>query len=333
MKTIKFIFLIISTLSLASCEYDIEFNDKLPKDKLVVTSFIEADSVIYVKVSKSARPGTYNNYYDMFKSSSNIETSYVKNALVSLYINGELKETKNSALINNKYSFNYIPNINDKVEINVDYNGFDQVSGNAILNLYKPIIDSTSIDIVIDSSQEYLSKDLVLYIEIIDNGLNDNYYQLDGLFIKTTTEGQAQYEEKIDCSNFELIWENIVGVYNEEALSSTDSDYENKYKVFSNKRFKGKTYKAKFIIDREMLYKKNLKATSFVVSGNIFASTIEKQVYQYLYTLGKAYSGNDIGMGSEPVIIIDGLKNGYGFIGGRKTTKSNTINYSSTKRK
>ncbi|HBN05545.1 MAG TPA: hypothetical protein DD434_07125 [Bacteroidales bacterium] len=59
------------------------------------------------------------------------------------------------------------------------------------------------------------------------------------------------------------------------------------------------------------------------IYGDIRVSSIEKQAYNYLFTLNRYYNSSYM---NEPVIILDGIENAYGFIGGKKTKKVKNVN-------
>ena len=317
MKAIRYILVVlVVSLSLISCEFEIDYKDELPKDKLVVTSFIQADSTISFSLYKSVIPGTYSdNYSSGWKVKNTIIDAIVSDAKADLYINGLKKETLSQANNNLIYSFNTIPKENDKVEIRLNYKDYDQAIGKADLALIKPTVDSSnfSIETVTD---EYggTTNELIVYLEINDNGLGDNYYKIEPNFFMNTTN---KYSYPISLSNADLLWENIQGVYEENTSSMTDES-SNRYGIFSNKKFKGRIYKVKlsFNMGGEVYYDKKRKYTENVV-GSFTVSSIEKQAYNYLYTLNKYLDNSSMNL--EPVIIVDGIENAYGFIGAKNS--------------
>lgn len=322
MRIVKYLFIVILAMfTLNSCEYEIDYNGDLPKDKLVVASFIEADSVISFSLFKSAKPGTYN--YDNFgfknikNNQKDITNAYVNDAKAELYINGVLQQTLYHATSNNTYTFSTIPKANQNVEIKLSYKDYVQAIGKADLNLQTPTIDSSYV-ILQRGSDQYgnLYYRLVVYIEIRDNGNDENFYQIDpNIYFDNNYEVR-----KMSLSSSELLWENIQGVYQENA--STFESYQNRYGVISNKKFKGGVYKVKLALD---IYDKTysiVKANGRVY-GNINVASIEKQAYNYLFTLNRYYNSSFM---NEPVIILDGIENAYGFIGGKKSKNVKNVN-------
>ncbi|MFA6824507.1 MAG: DUF4249 family protein [Bacteroidales bacterium] len=322
MKTIKYILLgLIVMFALYGCEYEIDYKGELPKDKLVVASFIEADSVISFSLYKSAKPGTYNSGSIGFEKASNsqkdISSAYVTDAKAELYIDGILKQTLLQASNNNKYTFTAIPRDNQKVEIKLNYKDYAQAIGKANLNLPMPDIDSSNV-ILQSGTDEYGNTyyRLVVYLEIKDNGNNENYYQI---------EPNINYDDnygvrKITLSSSELLWENIQGVFQEN--TSTFESNINRFGVISNKKLKGEVYKVKFALEiYDNTY--SVEKANGRIYGDIRVSSIEKQAYNYLFTLNRYYNSSYM---NEPVIILDGIENAYGFIGGKKTKKVKNVN-------
>ncbi len=323
MKSIKYILtLIVFSLVLNSCEYDIDYKGELPGDKLVVASFIQADSIISISITKSAKPGTYN--YDMWSGEYDPNTqqlsSNVNDAKAELFINGNLQETLNGGTEQNKYTFTVIPRNNDSVEVRISYKDFKPAVGSANLNLLKPVsgLDSILVQKAIDTIDDRVLYQVVLYLEIIDNG-RDNYYQIEPDIYYEDNYGKR----KLSLNEAELLSENILGVYKEASTSFQSSS--NHFGVISNKLFKGKTYKVRLAIpiDSRGLYE-TPQATRKVY-GNLNLSAIDKKSYNYLFTLNRYY--NNYSFMSEPVIIVDGIENAYGFIGAKNTMIAHSINF------
>ena len=84
-----FIIIIVLVTLITACEKEIKFDKKLVQPKLVVNSFITADSIIDVKVSASKPiPG---EQYDFI---------WPNNATIKLYVDGVETETLTTYKIN-----------------------------------------------------------------------------------------------------------------------------------------------------------------------------------------------------------------------------------------
>lgn len=326
MKSIKLIIIVLTlTLGLYSCEFEIDYKDNLPKDKLVVTSFIEADSTISFSLYKSAVPGTYSSdeSFGLKAKTKDLNDAIVRDAKADLYINGILKESLFQSNSNDKYIFTTIPKENENVEIRLNYKNNESI-GKANLVLIKPIIDSSNVYIQETQDEDgFTYQSLIVYLEIRDNGLGDNYYKIEPSLFYKANDGTYIYTTLLDMNSAKLLWENIKGVYKEN--SSIEDESLNRYGVISNKKFKGSTYKIKlsFFSIQEGAYKKT-KIISQKIIGNLVVSSIEKKAYDYLYTLNK-YLDNSY-MNLEPITIINGIENAYGFIGAKKSNKVKEVN-------
>lgn len=326
MKSIKLIIIVLTlTLGLYSCEFEIDYKDNLPKDKLVVTSFIEADSIISFSLYKSAVPGTYSSdeNFGLKAKTKGLNDALIRDAKADLYINGILKESLSQSNSNDKYIFTTIPKENENVEIRLNYKNNEAI-GKANLVLIKPIIDSSNVYIQETQDEDgFIYKSLIVYLEIRDNGIGDNYYKIEPTIFYKANDGTYIYTTLIDMNSAKLLWENINGVFKEN--SSIEDESLNRYGVISNKKFKGSTYKIKlsFFSIQEGAYKKT-KIISQKIIGNLVVSSIEKKAYDYLYTLNK-YLDNSY-MNLEPITIINGIENAYGFIGAKKSNKVKEVN-------
>lgn len=323
MKKIKIynvIGLIIATIFFSSCEFDIDYNAKLPQDKFVVSSFIEADSTISFYVFHSAKPGVFEGDNEENSFKSNINDALIKDASCTLIVNGEEKQTLNSVNpLDNKYTFSYIPKKDDKVLIKINKDSYLQASGEALLYLDKPEVDSVSCYFEKKYTDEENQLRFVLYFEIKDDGKADNYYKITPQ-IKLYDNGSYIYD--VEINNASVVYESHQGVYQENNISFNDAT--NNFGVFSNKRFKGQTYKLKLSFYAMSYNKKTVKKTIDKAKGNLFISKIDKQSFDYLSTLSN-YK-NSSRMNTNPVIINSSIINGYGFIGAKKTIEIKNIN-------
>ena len=323
MKAKKYLILLISISTLlTSCEYDIDYKGELPEDKLVLTTFVEADSVLSFIVHSSAKPGSYESY-DGFKNGNkyiDFENKIINDANIDLYVNGALRETLTKTDNNSRYTFATIPKHNDKIELKIKHKNFDEATGRANLSLTKPQLDSLGV-FVQKGEDEYGNKlyRIVVYIEIRDNG-GDNYYQITPNFISGYSSDTNNVSEINYIGGAEVLYENIQGVFIENPSSIQEGD--NRFGVISNKKFKGGVYKLKLSF-RLTYFDFNNDSSPKFLKGRFDVSSIEKQAYDYLFTLNRYNPGSFM---SEPVIIIDAIENGYGFVGGKNTLRGNNIN-------
>ena len=239
---------------------------------------------------------------------------------MDLYINGSLKQTLNGGTNQNKYTFSVIPRTNDSVEVRISYKDYAEAIGTANLNLLKPVsgLDSILVQKATDTINNIILYQVVLYLEIIDNG-RDNYYQIEPDIYYEDSYGRR----KISLTEAELLSENIIGVFKEASTNFQSSS--NRFGVISNKQFKGETYKVRLAIpidSRDLGYPPQ---GARKIYGNLNLSAIDKKSYDYLFTLNRYH--NNYSFMSEPVIIVDGIENAYGFIGAKTTMTAHNINF------
>lgn len=315
MKTLntKIVLCLFALTTLASCQYDIDYSDSLPKDKLVLASFIEADSTISFKLYKSAPIGYYEDNDKSFSTlSKSFSQSMIKDATATLWVNGSKKETIQGNG-SNKYSFAYRPQKNDNISIKVAHKDFDELSGSATISLTAPDIDTAYLYTakkVDNEGDSYTS--LVLYLRLHDDN-QDNYYQLSTNILVNGTQ--------LLLKNTTVDWENYQNVFTPTVSNLFSSGASNHYGVFSNHSFKGKTYILKLTLAKAYTFNASEESFNYFadIKGNIYLSKIDKGAYNYLYSLNQYLNSSKIS--SEPVIIANSLINGYGFIGSKATTK------------
>ena len=310
MKIIKYCIL-VSLVLFSSCEYEIDYTEDLPEDKLVIAGFLEEDKPVDIQIFHSARPGIYQGflYNDMKKETSvkqlDFTDSKVSDAIVTLYNeNLKYKETALNYDVNH-YTFNSIPKAEDKILLSFSLGNYPVTECKVEFNLTKPHIDSCNVSLVSDKGK----KRIILYLEINDDG-GENYYMIntDSIFFDYYT---------VDNYSAKILYESHSGVYFETNtnVSFDEEDKHNEYKVFSNKKFAGKKYVLKLSFAVERNYYDERK------EGRPFAeiSKIDKNIYNYLYSLGNAI--NSQGLNTTPVTIRNSFENAYGFVGVKKSVK------------
>src|SRR5574344_415205 len=312
------IFILLSAICLFfSCTYDIDYSDSLPKDKMVVTSFIEADSTISFHIYKSAPIGYYEDDNSSFwtndKSSKSTSSSLytLTKATATLYANGQEKESLGEANNGTAYSFTYRPKKNEDIKLKINYSSFPSLEGVANLNLSSPKVDSSLAYATkkIDDDGN-ISYACVLYIEIPDNGA-ENYYQL------STNLKETKSNSPIYLKDASVIYENYQDVFTQSA-SSLSGGNANRYGVFSNKAFRGKKYILRLsLYSCKSYYGKSAKTALAHIKGNIYLSKIDKGAYNYLFSLNQYLNRSPLN--SEPIIIMNNISGGYGFIGAKST--------------
>lgn len=340
MKLIKLLLCIsISLIAFASCQKNIEFNDEISKPMLVVHSFMSPDSVVTAKVSLSR-----------FFLNDTANFRNINNADVAVIVNGTLKEKMN-LLANGQYQGSYRPAIDDTVKLVVRVPSMNEVSSQAsfcnppVINsldttkvIYKSFYDSSPTD---TAALNTLFK-INFTLKFTDPGNEKNYYRLIvhsreyGFIINDWNQQVKEINARYDFNSTDVVFGNnassntVTGIISGD---NTNTNSGNKYNVFSDDLFNGKTYSLTFNADY-WLYKRcpkysldsghSLNSAGAAEDIEVFVSiqSISKDYYSYLKSLSA--SGSDV-FYSEPVQITNNIVGGIGFLG--SYTSSNVVRF------
>lgn len=333
MKATTYILSIICLISLLSCEKDIEFSGEITKPELVINSLIFPDTTVSIKVSKSR--------FFLDDDSKPFET--VNNAKVKLYINDVFKEeliSKGAGI----YESLYKPDAGDKIKVEVKVDGYELAESEVEIPDYINItkIDTNIINLkkepIINGGYynqygEYLEGDTVgyYYNREINFSLNfedikdkENYYRL-AIYSRDYYNGARDSMDNYLYFDFYDIVSGNRSTGDEDILGEI-TETSNRYNVFSDELFDGKTYPLKFKINTysyEYLngYNQGSKTSSKII---INLQAISKSYYLYLKTV--AADPGDMNFFSEPVQIHSNVKGGIGVVGScTKNIKSITF--------
>src|SRR5574344_2895864 len=113
---------------LAACEKDIEFDGAITEPMLVINAVALPDTTLSVEVTESR----------FFLVSQDTFTT-VKNATVSLFVNGTFKENC-AHQANGRYTSNYRPSEGDHIRLSVSAPGLQMVSAETMIPM-RPVIE------------------------------------------------------------------------------------------------------------------------------------------------------------------------------------------------
>lgn len=289
---------ILTALFFSSCEYEIDYNEDLPEDKFVFSTFIEENDSIRMNIVHSAKPGVYIDFYGDWEKNIydfDLLSYFVQKAEVSLWVNGDFKEKK----IQEDYSgivFDYLPQHNDEITLKIEHENYSTIEQKLLLDFSPVEVDSFSVYTQRVGEDDYL----VAYIVLQDDG-KENYY----MFTPNLP---------VDKTDQKLFYESSPNTYSGNPISmdymdETDVVY-NRFGVFSNKNFRGKKYAIKLAY-YSFYDDETMEDYSFSISK------IDINAYNYLRTLGNAL--DSYGPVMNPIIIQDAFKDAYGFISKKKT--------------
>jgi Domain of unknown function (DUF4249) len=338
MKSIKlFLCISISLIAFASCQKNIEYYDEISKPMLVVHSFITPDSLVTASVSLSR-----------FFLNDTVSFQSINNADVTVIVNGTLKE-KLSLIGNDQYQGTYRPAIDDTVKLVVKVPYMNEVSYQTSF-CKPPVINSVDTTKLISKFFYDLSPNdtialntlfkIFFTLKFTDPGKEKNYYRL----IVQSREHYFKFNwgQPIEVINdrYDFNFTDVVSGNNTSSNTvtgiitgdNTNTNSGNKYNVFSDDLFNGKTNSLTFNADY-WLYKRypkySLDSGYPIESGaaeeiEVFVSlqTISKDYYSYLKSRGASGSTDFY---SEPVQITNNIVGGIGFLG--SYTSSNIVRF------
>lgn len=321
-----------------SCQKNIEFNDEISKPMVVVHSFLSPDSVVSAHVSLSR-----------FFLNDTIHFQDINNADVDVIVNGALKY-KMSRISDGQYRGTFKPAIGDVVKLLVKVPNMNDVSSETSFEKPPVIIsvDTTKINqsiyyTVLENKDTLSSESLfnIYYtLKFSDSGKEKNYYRL----IVRRREHSYRFEwgepvEKIYEAYYFNFTDVVSGNYTNNSPitgsitgENTDASSSNKYNVFSDELFNGKTYSLTFNTNYSLFkrYSKYSLDSEFKLNGGaaekieVFISlqSISKDYYYYLKS--RSASGGD-DFFSEPIQIKNNIVGGIGFLG--SYTSSNVVQF------
>ena len=333
MKKRNNIFLLLATILLVSCIDEIKFNNDLIDPELVINGFPSRDSIITIQVGASKPiPGTQNNF------------TWIDDANVVLYVNGEEKETLEATAINYAGSDDYyvgsanlpdteyraktIATPGNVYKLVVTHPDYKTASCETII---PEVVSISGITATTEYIQEEYSTDKVLKFKLKfkDPADEKNYYRLT-LKYTTGTWQSYNYEDPEDTSGIIYVQHNVpgYGFSTEDPVLNPDEDANdflfdspsNEYNLFNDDLINGTEYELKFslYVDSYYNYDNNQEPVSHVgefyrVTLNL--SSLTREAYLYIKSAAtQLYYGIDIF--SEPTQVFSNVENGTGIFGG-----------------
>jgi hypothetical protein len=297
-------------LIFSSCQKVIEFNGKITEPLLVINSLVTPDSVVKAQLTESR-----------FFLSNQTTFNTVDNATITLMVNGIPKENL-SLTDSGIYVGNYHPVVGDSISLLVKAQGKTDLScGTTVVpaptivsidttsvytGISAPIININKMTQKIDTIGYSRSRTLKIVLHFTDVPDIQNYYRL--VVITKTSSIYGSYDD------YYFSFDDIVsGNTNQNSVGPPTSLTSNKYNVFSDDLFNGKTYPLSFSISD------NIDSYSF---GNSLFSpqkevivklqSISKSYYLYLQTRASTKNNNFF---SEPVQVYSNVTGGIGILG------------------
>lgn len=325
MKNYIYIFLAIFSLSLISCEKEIDFNGKITDPLLVVNCLVEADSTIWMDISTSNFFLDNKNHFDT-----------IKNADVKLYINNVfkekinyisgfiiLKEQGNTLYRNIKSGYHsvYRPISGDSIKITVKADGFDEVSA------YSCVVKDAAVLNIESSleSQEQYGYDLTISKpngEIITIGRNYSGYSHVKIKVDDPADETNYYRLAVSNEYGSTWFEKDDPVFgNSSDQNLFDFVSSGNEAIFSDELFNGQKKEVNFSIwkNTTVIFDeyKELYGDYYSNVNSIYyvdLQQISKETYLYLKSRDQAVYNNNNPF-SEPVQIYTNINGGIGVLG------------------
>lgn len=309
----KYIFFLFSlTFLFSSCEKEIEFTGEIQEPKLVVNSLFVADSALNVDVLLSK-----------FFLDSKTGFDTIKNADVSLYVNGDFNSKLSFTTIKyvynlsnspyydytvekNTYHTDYKPQPGDSLTIIVKAPGYDEVR---TYNMVPQRPEITGLRLRVDTTDyyEYTTYDdnfqevtrrnyyidVHYFVTIKDNPNEKNYYRI----IMRDFNGYNCYLRSDDPIFSKTDEETLIGGF----------DGSNTFECFSDELFNGETRTISFINSDALNYGEDLSRKKKTLD----IQQISKESYLYILT-SDAAQNNEYNLFSEPVLTYSNVQGGYG---------------------
>ncbi len=325
--SIKILFriLVISVIFI-SCERDVEFKGEVTNPLVVVNSFLTPDSTVTAYISMSR-----------FFLKDSIAYRNANNAEVNLWVNGVFKEKLNFDSVGT-YRSSYKPAISDQIKLTIDVPQMKQLSATTSFT-QAPLILS------IDTQKVLISKEILLYssgdtlvvkdhykvnykLKFEDSGNQKNFYRLIVKMIsyrsewnrytnKVDTIADENTPQYIDFDFTDVVSGNSTDPLADEGTSPVGmllSKVNNRYHVFTDEIFNGKTYSLQFSTNITKYIKDIDYGTLENVKHEVYISlqSISQDYYLYLRTRSANYATNYF---SEPIKVHNNIEGGIGILG------------------
>lgn len=298
----RYIVVICATLLLAGCEKMIEIDSQYQEPIIVVHSRNNVGENVSLAITTS-RP--VFGYHPASEASINSPFPAVENATATLTVNGNAHYTATSD--SNHYTFAYQTQVGDKLQLEVQVPGHDPLY--AETTVPAPAQATTTVQTVETDWDEQNR----LHITLTDPANQENYYsvQIREIYHYTAGDRYDTTFRYFTCKDPLLVGDDpLMGVINDMDVPSFDGTCL----LFDDSRINGTTYSfdVQYHPNRstsdQYTYTYDLVLTSFSTEEYHFATSIQNNA-DYLF-----------GLFSEPAVLYNNVKGGYGVFGAHHTT-------------
>lgn len=321
-QSISALFLFILTGCFISCEKDIEFKGEVTDPLLVLNGILTPDSAVSVHLSQSR-----------FILGEMAPFNPISNAMVSLFVNGGLKEQLTYG-VKGTYTSTYFPKPGDEIKLEVVADGYDLVKSQTAIpgNPCVAVTDSTvtirkeeySNPYQPNAVQKTTTRSMQVQLKLTDASQEENYY-----FIKCTKNYYRNNELlmvlPIELKLSEVLKNNITDNGNIfQDLFGDEGKADRTDNLFSDLFVNGKDILFDFLfydtlefatyINGEKIDNENGEEQEMTVEYMIEIGEISRDLYLYVISGNKAVNAGDVPF-TEPVQVHSNIENGIGILG------------------
>ena len=285
----KFIWIILTIISLPSCEKIIPFENEIGSPKIVVNSIFSTDSMwkIHLSYSKSVIDSSEFNNID--------------NAEIKIVDSNDNLITNFHYIKNGFYESNLFPKTNKKYFLNV-------ISENYMLKSFDKVPKETIITSVDTLSFIQDGKERIkISLAFVDPENENNYYKL-AVKTKKTLINYDHENNYLDSS----VKENWIKLFKESDI--LEKTIENSELIFNDLTFNGENFSIEFSI-KDLIKKFNRDDSVLLNSINIYFFSISECMYNYHKSIQMYNNTNEIPL-IQPVQVFSNIENGYGIFAG-----------------
>jgi hypothetical protein len=330
MKQIILLTILLGIL-MASCREEVQFSDENIASKMVVNSFVDADSIIKVTIAGSKPiPGVTSNF------------NWINDANIKLFVDGKETETLKTMNIavpeENDYYYrqSYTPSVvyysETKAEIGktykleIDHKRYGLATCETTIPETVQII---SIDTMVTGKAQYNYEQNTLNVKLKfkDPANEANYYRLiayvnQGIYREKRFEGTVMDSAIEVRESYITILDPVINPEQEDANDFLFGSPRNPYNVFTDELIDGREYTVNFDLnvynhlrnpDIDMTEKGEFHQIKFILQS------ITPETYWFLKSsyLHHYYDGD---LFAEPVQVFSNVENGLGIFGGQSNS-------------
>lgn len=323
-----FILTLLIALLMAACREEVQFNDKNIASKMVVNSFVDADSIIKVTVAGSKPiPGVQSNF------------NWINDATIKLFVDGKETETLKTMNItvtdenDDYYRQSYTPSVvyysETKAEIGKTYKLEIDHKRYGLATCETTIPEPIQI-IAVDTMgtgperYNYEYNNVNVKLKFKDPANEVNYYRLIA-YVKQGIYREKRYQNTVMDSVIEVreyyltISDPVINPEQEDANDFLFGSPSNPYNVFTDELIDGREYTVNFDINIynhqriegiDMTEKGEFHQIKFILQS----ITLETYLFLKSSFLHHYYDGD---LFAEPVQVFSNVENGLGIMGGQ----------------